>query len=339
MKESEEKVIDKPKKPSSTLREMTKEEKLNLIKLILNSDVRSIRKTPISSVNLNFLFPSSLIGLKFDKELTPLILCCYIGKLEIFNYLLTNDEINVNMSSTPCLFSPLMIACYKGFYEIVRELLERHADINHKNSNGQAAFIFCFSRLEVQSFKYENKKICLMLVELLLSYGADVNSKFDLQKESSVIMKLVSVDINNQEKCETTCDVIKFLIERGADINYRNKDKLNVFNIIQKNNKILPKYKEEIYSVLKTAKRLNTLLLLDNEEEYLNIPSEDNNNYNLLAIYSSKHTRYKSINLNFNNDLVTTQNHLKDLRNNLFKKDQLILQTIDNNASSCCQIF
>ena len=128
------------------LREMNKEEKLTMLKYILNSDVKQIRKLPIETVNLNFLFPASFIGLKFDKEISPLLLCCYIGKFEIFHYLLSNDSINVNMASKPDLYSPLMISCYKGYYEIVRELLELHADTKQKNKNGQEAFIFCFSR-------------------------------------------------------------------------------------------------------------------------------------------------------------------------------------------------
>ena len=83
-----------------------------MLKYILNNDVKQIRKLPIETVNLNFLFPASLIGLKFDKKISPLLLCCYIGKFEIFHYLLSNDSININIASKPDLYSPLMISCY-----------------------------------------------------------------------------------------------------------------------------------------------------------------------------------------------------------------------------------
>ena len=314
------------------LREMTKEEKISLFKFIINSDIKQIRKIPIETINLNFLFPASLIGLNFDKEISPLLLCCYIGKFEIFHFLLSNEGINVNMPSKPDLYSPLMISCYKGYYEIVRELLERNADTKQKNGRGQEAFIFCFSRLEQKSFKYENKKICFMLVELLLAYGADVNSSFDSKKNCSIIMKLVSGDINNEEKCNTICDVIKFLIEKGANVNLRNKDNQNVFMILKNNNKINPKYKQEIYSVLNDTK--SNKMLKDDEN------SHDNNNNYLLTLYSCKHGRYNS-SVNYKSDLLDSQNHLKDLRNNLFKnnKEELIMQTIDDNSSSCCLIF
>ena len=311
------------------LREMTKEEKSSMLKYILNSDMKQMRKLPIETVNLNFLFPASLIGLKFDKEISPLILCCYIGKFEIFHYLLSNDGINVNMPSKPELYSPLMISCYKGYYEIVRELLERHADTRQKNKNGQEPFVFCFSRLEQRSFKYENKKICFMLVELLLVNGADINSCFDDKKNYSIIMKLVSAEIKNDEKCATTCDVMKFLIEKGANVNYRNKDNLNAFIILKNNNKILPKYKQEIYSILNNYKKINVFK-----------DDESMNNNNLLSLYSSKHGRYNS-SIHYKSDMIDSQNYLKELRNNLFKNnnDEMILQTIDDNSSSCCFIF
>ncbi len=310
------------------LREMSKEEKLSMMKYILNSDIKQIRKLPIETVNLNFLFPASLIGLKFDKEISPLLLCCYIGKFEIFHLLLSNEGINVNMASKPDLYSPLMISCYKGYYEITRELLERQANTKQKNKNGQEAFIFCFSRLEQKSFKYENKKICFMLVELLLAYGADINTNFGDKKLNSIIIKLVSGEINNEEKCRTTCDMIKFLMEKGADVKYKNKEKQNAFMILKNNNKITPKYKQEIYSVLNRNIEKNVL------------NNDDNNNNYLLTLYSSKHGRYNS-SINYCPDMLDSQNHLKELRNNLFKtnKDEMILQTIDDNSSSCCIIF
>ena len=310
------------------LREMSKEEKLSMMKYILNSDIKQIRKLPIETVNLNFLFPASLIGLKFDKEISPLLLCCYIGKFEIFHLLLSNEGINVNMASKPDLYSPLMISCYKGYYEITRELLERQANTKQKNKNGQEAFIFCFSRLEQKSFKYENKKICFMLVELLLAYGADINTNFGDKKLNSIIIKLVSGEINNEEKCRTTCDMIKFLMEKGADVKYKNKEKQNAFMILKNNNKITPKYKQEIYSVLNRNIEKNVL------------NNDDNNNNYLLTLYSSKHGRYNS-SINYRSDMLDSQNHLKELRNNLFKtnKDEMILQTIDDNSSSCCIIF
>ena len=315
-------------KKESNLKELTMEEKWNLLTIIYLSDIRQLRLISINSINLNFLYPASSLDISIDKEISPLILACYIGKLEIISYLLTNEYININLQSEPEKYSPLIISCYKGYYEIVRILLEMKADINLPNKIGQLPFIFCFSRLEQKSFKYENKKICFMLVELLLAYGADINTNFGDKKLNSIIIKLVSGEINNEEKCRTTCDMIKFLMEKGADVKYKNKEKQNAFMILKNNNKITPKYKQEIYSVLNRNIEKN---VLNNDE--------NNNNY-LLTLYSSKHGRYNS-SINYRPDMLDSQNHLKELRNNLFKtnKDEMILQTIDDNSSSCCIIF
>ena len=117
-----------------------------------------------------------------------------------------------------------------------------------------------------------------MLVELLLAYGADINCYFDNKKRYSIIMKLVSCEIKDEENCNTTCDVIKFLIEKGANINYRNEDNQNVFNILKNNNKIAPKYKQEIYTLLNNSIQKNVFKDKDN--------IDDNSNKYILTLCS-----------------------------------------------------
>jgi len=63
------------------------------------------------------------------------------------------------------------------------------ANINLPNKKGHLPFVFSFSRLEQNSFKYENNKICMLLNDLLLSYGADINCTFDKEKEYNVVSK------------------------------------------------------------------------------------------------------------------------------------------------------
>lgn len=59
----------------------------------------------------------------------------------------------------------------------------------------------------------------------------------------------------------------------------------------------------------------------------------NDNNYLILTLYSSKYGRYKS-SINYLVDIFDSQNHLKDLRNNLLKnkKDEMILQTIEDKS-------
>ena len=240
----------------TSLKELSKPEKENILSLILQSDIRKLRQLPISTYNLNFLYPSKFLDIKFDKQITPLLLACYIGKIDIFLLLINNDGIDINQASEPENYSPLMISCFKGFYEIVRILLEKNANLTYENKNGQLAFIFCFSRIEQNSYRCENKKICMMLVDLLLDYGADINSKFDKVKGYTILMKLVSGDIKTEEKCDTVKEIMKFLLERGADTSIKGNDGVSIFDIIKNSEYIFPKYKEQIIDVIKETKQL-----------------------------------------------------------------------------------
>ena len=280
----------------SNLKEMTMEEKWKLLTIIYLSDIRQLRLISITSINLNFLYPTSSLDISIDKEISPLILACYIGKLEIITYLLTNEYIDINLQSKPEKYSPLIISCYKGYYEIVRILLEMKADINLPNKNGQLPFIFCFSRLDQISFRYENKKICMMLIDLLLSYGADINSIFDKEKGYTVIMK--------------------FLLQRGANVEIKGKDKLNIFEILKDNKKILPKYKEEFYFILENTKQL--IFFNDKNFECNDLTS----NSNLSSLYQGKHIR-----------------NLSSLYTGIKSNHEILLQTDDSNGTNCCNIF
>ena len=62
-------------------------EKEQLLNLIIANDIRGIRLVPITSINLNYLFPTKDLYIDFDSYISPLHLTCYIGKLEIFTIL------------------------------------------------------------------------------------------------------------------------------------------------------------------------------------------------------------------------------------------------------------
>ena len=111
--------------------------------------------------------------------------------------LLDNEEIDVDMESYPESYTPLMVACFKGFYEIVRLLLDKKANVNKLNRLGQKPILFCFSRLEETFYKFENKKICIMLLDSLLSRGAGINIRIDKKQGYTVLMDLESTEFNS----------------------------------------------------------------------------------------------------------------------------------------------
>jgi ankyrin repeat protein len=160
-----------------------------------------------------------------------------------------------------------MVSCYKGFYEIARMLLDRNADVKKSNRGGQSPFLFCFSRLDVDRYKYENKKICMMLIDLLLSKGANINIRLDSVQGYTVLMKLASTNITDKEKLINTIEMIKFLLERGADLNVIGLNGKNTFDVIVSKNE----YREEILNTLK-----NTPQTIFYESNSTNINSNSN---------------------------------------------------------------
>lgn len=97
--------------------------------------------------------------------------------------------------------------------------------------------LFCFSRLEEDFYKYENKKICMMMIDLLLTKGADINIRIDKKSGYSILMKLSANENSEQDKKENSLEIIQFLIERGANLYLRGNDDKTVFDIIE-NSKI-----------------------------------------------------------------------------------------------------
>lgn len=230
--------------------ELPNEEKEKILLIILKKDSRQMHESSISSFNMNYLYNCTSIGITFDQNISPLLLACFLGKIDIVVALLTNDNINVNLCSEPLKYSPLMISCYKGYYEISRMLLERNADINLTNIHGQNAFLFCFSRLEQNSYQYENKQIFYMLVDLLLKYGINLNMILDPNKKDTILMRLVSGQIDSQEKITILKDILSFLVKRGADCTMKNNDGVSTLDIINESNAIKDEYRKELINCI-----------------------------------------------------------------------------------------
>ena len=113
-------------------------------------------------------------------------------------------------------YTPLMVALYKGYYEVSKILLEYNADVNLHNVSGHYPLVFCFSRYEEDKYKYENQALSMMMIELMLSKGADLNIRVDNDPGLNILMKLISVDFDNKDDLQSTLALIKFLLERGA---------------------------------------------------------------------------------------------------------------------------
>jgi len=144
-------------------------------------------------------------------------------------------------------------------------LLDRNADVKKKNRLGQMPVLFCFSRLEEDFYRYENKKICMMMIDLLLSKGADINLRIDKKSGYTILMKLAANEILEKEKAGNTLEIIRFLIERGANIYLKGNDNKSVFEIIQNT-----KYCDLLMKILNNTNQTVFFNTINNESE----PSE-----------------------------------------------------------------
>jgi len=206
---------------------------IQILHLIHDNDYDLLKKMNIRAVNVNFLLEYP--DLSFDREITPLILACFLGRIDCVRLILENPAADIDLPSEDSGYTPLCVACLTGNYEIVKMLLEKDAEVNLPNRFSQTPFILCFSRLNETTNLYENTKICFKMAELLLEFGADINWIVDKTKGHTILMQFCSVkmELDEREK-RMNLEVIRFLLEHGADKNMVSNKNKNAFQLAQK---------------------------------------------------------------------------------------------------------
>ena len=91
----------------------------------------------------------------------------------------------------------------------------------------------------------------MMMIELLLSNGGDINVRIESGLGYTVLMKLVSSEILDKEKLFNLIEIIQFLIERGADKTLKGYDGKTVQDIAMNSN-----FEEDILKVINNSKQI-----------------------------------------------------------------------------------
>ena len=132
-------------------------------------------------------------------------------------------------------FTPLMYAINSSYYdmdyynEIIRFLLENGANVNLQNNSGATPLLEFLDR-NVGPFPINSKQVEYIIdtVKLLLEYGADINLTENIQGLTPLMVASTYCFDDKDNKM----NVIKFLLDNGADIYIKDKQGYDIFNNI-----------------------------------------------------------------------------------------------------------
>jgi ankyrin repeat protein len=106
------------------------------------------------------------VNAKDHNKLTPLHVACFRGYKDIVELLIENQaNVNVSTTESPAVESPLHLACLKNHLEIVKLLLENGADIDAQDKNKQTPLHYAI---------WANSEL---IVKLLLENGAYIDAQ------------------------------------------------------------------------------------------------------------------------------------------------------------------
>lgn len=204
-----------------------------LFEAIAKNDIEKVKNLIKNGINVN------AVG---HGDRTVLIDAAWKGHLEIVKYLVENGaDINAKDNSGR---TALIWASYEGKLGVVKYLVDKGADINVKDNEGYTALIWAliFEKLNVVEYFIE-------------SCAIDIDAKYNIKYFGNV--KDGSYTILMIASMKGYLEIVKYLVDKGADINIENDKCDTALNMIcssSDNNKKANKIKEVL---MKTLRRKN----------------------------------------------------------------------------------
>lgn len=210
---------------------------------------------------------------------------------------------DVNLGCDPRGFTTLMLAFKEDMSDdIISRIIEKSTTINAQNNMGETALHLAIKNAQEHG---GNK---LDVIRRLLSQGALVTIK-DMRRENTPliaatdctnveVVKLMlnisreAIDIQNKEgdtalmvalqhrfSTDKAMVIIEELILAGADLNIKNKEGKNAFELVQKNKK----YKDQVEKSLEKLAQQTSLGIEDDKNRFFSPTKNNSNEPNLLG--------------------------------------------------------
>ena len=171
-----------------------------IINILISETIKYINSTSsVDTLKLLIIYTTDICSSYFPWNKDPIILACRFADYEIIKILVENG-IDINLSN------PLLLVCENisrsHENETVKLLIEYGANVNvSDNTFWSSLACVCFK------LNYE-------LAKLFIEKGANVNFIRCNSKSNTILMKLCTL--------RYTKDLIKLLIDNGADVNIKN---------------------------------------------------------------------------------------------------------------------
>ena len=182
----------------------------DLIAAVTYQDLDKIKELVKAGVDVNFREPS-----RYGN--TPLVMACQYNLVEIAKYLMENGA-DINLK-TGTGHTPLMAAA-SGSEELFNLLLSEGADPLVKLENGTSAFTMLITGVLMD-------RIPMTVADKLIELGADVDESSTTGETKGYTCLMMAA--RNQRP-----DLVKYLVENGADVNARAGDGNTPLSLAQK---------------------------------------------------------------------------------------------------------
>lgn len=187
---------------------------------IWDGKLPQVKKALAEGANINGFYQyKKLNSLCFG--MTPYMVACGVGKLEIVKYL-EKKGANIKLTPpekigdrTPPKHNPLFLAAMHGSVEVVKHLLTKGFDINQRSNYGGSALTYACANNDYERIK---------MVRFLVENGADVNIN-----NTKALFNAAYRGYNR---------IIEYLLDKGANVNAVSHERARMY----KSSRVTPIY-------------------------------------------------------------------------------------------------